>query len=80
MSDKVKALPRYKVFVYGTLRKGGGANDMMNTSMFLGYCYTPRGYSLLDLGSFPTIVNHGEGRVYGEVYEISQTVMEELET
>lgn len=56
------------IFVYGTLRKGQRANDMLSRCEFVGEA-TMSG-SLLDLGSYPGMVEDMPGTVKGELYEL----------
>lgn len=58
-----------KVFVYGTLRPGMSANGKMEKgARHLGET-TIQG-SMYDLGWFPGVRLEGDGRVYGDLYEI----------
>ncbi len=62
----------YKVFVYGTLKKGGRLNHYLDESRFVENKII-KGYSLYNLGWFPGIQFTGEETdvVHGEVWEIS---------
>ena len=63
------------LFVYGTLKRGFGANYMVaNKGNFKGVCAT-KGL-LLDLGSFPGMVKHEVCLVTGEVYEVDWGIIE----
>lgn len=68
-----------RVFVYGTLMKNCYNHEWyMKEQKCLGQAVLP-GYALYDLGSFPGIVpNEGE-RVLGQVYEVEQQCLEQLD-
>lgn len=68
---------RELVFVYGSLRKGGGLHHYLVDSTFLGEG-TIEGQLFHCGGWFPA-VKHGEGRVFGEVYMITADVLAQLD-
>ena len=55
------------IFVYGILKKAGGAGDMMSGSEFVSDAKVKG--DLYNLGSYPGL-RHGDGVVTGEVYKI----------
>ena len=65
-----------KCFVYGTLLNGMSRFDALLGADFLGLAFA-RG-DLYDLGDFPGMVA-GNGRVYGELYEIDDGILSELD-
>lgn len=64
------------VFVYGTLRRGGLHHGVLGRSALIGPA-TIEG-RLLDLGLFPGFVP-GDGRVIGEVYEVTAETLADLD-
>lgn len=67
----------YKVFVYGTLKKGGRLHQCLADSEFIGND-SLKGYHMMDCGSFPAIYDtHAtdDNVVHGEVYSCSQKLM-----
>jgi gamma-glutamylcyclotransferase (GGCT)/AIG2-like uncharacterized protein YtfP len=60
---------RARLFVYGTLRGGDVRSHHLDGADYLGV-HAVDGYRLYDLGPYPAVVA-GEGRVVGEVYELS---------
>lgn len=71
---------KYVLFVYGKLRRGGGLEmaDNFSGSKLVGTA-TVNGL-LYDLGDYPGLVLDGSGgRVKGEVYEIEDETMIELD-
>ncbi len=65
------ASPSERIAVYGTLRRGGGAQDalgLVGALAYRGRCRL-RGV-LIDLGAYPGLVA-GEGTVTGELYEVA---------
>lgn len=67
-----------RVFVYGTLRRGGSNHRLLRTSRRLGAWVTPRAYRMLDLGAYPGVV-YGEDAIHGEVYAVSPAVLRRLD-
>jgi gamma-glutamylcyclotransferase (GGCT)/AIG2-like uncharacterized protein YtfP len=57
-----------RLFVYGTLRRGGPRESFLRGCPFLGR-HVVKGFRLLDLGAFPAAVP-GPGAVVGELYEL----------
>lgn len=69
-----------KIFVYGSLRRGGALNNVLQGSEFLFSCRTKPEYSLFSLGKFPALIHLGNTAVLGEVYEISDNVLQLLDS
>ena len=65
------------LFVYGTLRPGGRAQDMMNEFRYVGRARV-RG-KLYTLGWYPGLVLGEEGEVTGDVYEVPVSAFEQLD-
>lgn len=58
-----------KVAVYGTLKRGHGANSYLSNTRFVGGGVTALRYKMTDVG-FPKIARHAEGhKVRVEVYD-----------
>jgi gamma-glutamylcyclotransferase (GGCT)/AIG2-like uncharacterized protein YtfP len=71
---------KHLVFVYGTLRRGGGRAMPVRFpgSKFIGDARV--GGSLYDLGAYPGLVLDESGSsVVGEVYEVDEEVLNELD-
>ena len=72
-----------KVFVYGTLKSGGtirgldGFGD--DVSIVVKAVTNYPDYDLIDLGSFPAVIKNGTYKIQGEVWEVSDEVMEQLD-
>ena len=65
-----------ELFVYGTLMSGFSRSRKLLHSRFIGVAYT-KGL-LYDLGGFPGLVK-GEGRVFGELYDVNEQTLEVLD-
>ena len=67
------------IFVYGTLRKGERLNPALDNANYLGDA-TIEG-SIVNLGAFPGLIPkvEEEARVYGEVYEIDDAILRDLD-
>jgi gamma-glutamylaminecyclotransferase len=69
----------HKVFVYGSLLSGMGNHHIVEKSKCLGITRSPKGFSMLDLGSFPGVVEGEVGDVIGEVYEVDDITFARLD-
>ena len=79
MLNKVTDASRYRIFVYGTLKRGGAAADRMRGATFEGSA-TVAGYALYDLGAYPALGADDEGAVVeGEVYLVTAEHLAELD-
>lgn len=81
-TSKSQAMPPLSarhVFVYGTLRRGEqrDINRLLPQPRWLGLSSVPG--LLHDLGIYPGLVLGGQGRVWGEVYEISRELEQLLD-
>lgn len=82
MSDERKLC-----FVYGSLLSRGsgkkegalGNHRVISEATFLGEHVTAGKYSLLDLGSFPGVVEGGDTPITGEVYEVTDEIFTRLD-
>jgi|TARA_B110000444_G_C18845708_1_gene601841 gamma-glutamylcyclotransferase (GGCT)/AIG2-like uncharacterized protein YtfP len=74
-----------KVFVYGTLKSGGEIRGLSgltdpNKAQIVGIATTTYpDYDMLDLGSFPGVVMNGTKKIKGEVWEVDDETMEQLD-
>tara|TARA_B100000900_G_C20574350_1_gene714693 strand:- start:314 stop:706 length:393 start_codon:yes stop_codon:yes gene_type:complete len=72
-----------RVFVYGTLKSGGtirGLNQFGEGATIVGKANTTYpDYDMLDLGAFPGVIKGGTYKIQGEVWEVSDEVMEQLD-
>ena len=72
-----------KVFVYGTLKSGGmirGLDGFGDEATIVGKAVTNYpDYDLIDLGSFPAVIKNGTYKIQGEVWEVTDEVMEQLD-
>jgi gamma-glutamylcyclotransferase (GGCT)/AIG2-like uncharacterized protein YtfP len=71
-----------KVFVYGSLKSGGSVRGL---NQFEGATIVGKAktlypdYNMIDLGSFPGVTKNGEKHIQGEVWQVDEEVMEELD-
>jgi gamma-glutamylaminecyclotransferase len=70
---------RTRLFVYGTLKRGGASAERMRGATFEGSVATAAGYALYDLGEYPALVEGGDGVVEGEVYLVTADHLAELD-
>lgn len=72
-------MERTRLFVYGTLKRGGVAAERMRGAIFDGSVVTARGYALYDFGDYPALVADRDGVVAGEVYLVTADHLSELD-
>jgi len=72
-----------KVFVYGTLKSGGqirGLNQFGDGAVIVGKAQTVYpDYDMIDLGAFPGVVKGGTYKIQGEVWEVDDETMQDLD-
>lgn len=69
---------KIRVFVYGTLRQGHGNHRLLEHEKFLKKD-TLSGFSMHSLGAFPAIRPNPAYKVIGEIYEISEATLRNLD-
>ncbi|MDD3180269.1 MAG: gamma-glutamylcyclotransferase [Opitutaceae bacterium] len=70
-----------RVFVYGTLKRGGGNHGFLARQRFVGEARTHPGYVLYSLGDYPGMVQEATDQVgvTGELWEIDDSVLQQLD-
>ena len=72
-------MPVIRVFVYGTLRRGGRANCLLRRGRFLSEAATDSAFELVDMGPYPGLVAGGSVAVRGEIWEVPVELLAELD-
>lgn len=67
------------VFVYGSLKQGFGNHSLLADSTKLGTHVTPPEYSMYSLGAYPYVKVGGYTAIHGEVYEVDDETMGDLD-
>lgn len=69
------------VFVYGTLKRGGGNHRHLAGQQFLGKAGTVPGYALYALGDYPGMVRAPEESrgIQGEVWQVDAACLAQLD-
>jgi gamma-glutamylcyclotransferase (GGCT)/AIG2-like uncharacterized protein YtfP len=68
------------IFVYGTLLRGQVNHLlMMSDAAFVRDACTAARYELVDLGGYPALLEDGHTAVSGEIYEVDDELLEELD-
>lgn len=70
---------RHRVFVYGTLRRGGAYASWLAGGRYLGRHVTAPVYTMYDFGDYPGVRPNGHSGIVGEVYEIDGRQLERLD-
>jgi gamma-glutamylcyclotransferase (GGCT)/AIG2-like uncharacterized protein YtfP len=64
-----------KLFVYGTLKKQYSRNDILSAASFIKEIKSLPRYTMIDLGPFPGILDSGINVIYGELYEVDDSIL-----
>ena len=67
------------IFVYGSLRRGQRYHALLRGAQFLAPYVTPPGYTMLDLGPYPGVVQGGHAEVTGEIYHVDDATLARLD-
>lgn len=70
---------RYRVFVYGTLLRGEVNHRLMEDAQLLGPHRTEPCYTLFTVGAYPALARGGRTAVVGEVYEVDEARLRQLD-
>jgi gamma-glutamylcyclotransferase (GGCT)/AIG2-like uncharacterized protein YtfP len=76
MSDPNETL---LLFAYGSFRKGEADHAALAGSRHVGVARTAAGYRLVDLGVYAAMIESGDRRVSGELYEVTREVRRHLD-
>jgi gamma-glutamylaminecyclotransferase len=70
-----------RVFVYGTLKRGGDNHHYIAYQQFLGEARTPPGYTLYSLGDYPGMVRAADDTagVTGELWAVDDPCLTQLD-
>lgn len=71
----------FRLFVYGTLKRGGCRHTPIASQRFLGEAQTTPRYALYDLGNYPGLVMRADTGmvVHGELYEVNCSLVDWLD-
>lgn len=72
-------MKKYRVFVYGTLKRGEALNDCMEGEFICTSSTLQPEYTMFDLGSYPAVIPRGNRRIWGEVYEVTPKQLENID-
>jgi gamma-glutamylcyclotransferase (GGCT)/AIG2-like uncharacterized protein YtfP len=67
------------LFVYGTLRRGASNHHELRDARFAGKARTSADYDLVDLGGYPAVIEGGSTAVLGELYEVDEALLSQLD-
>jgi len=70
---------RQLVFVYGTLRRGEENHQLLAGGRLLGIMVTDNIFTMIDLGDYPAVLQHGVSAIVGEVYDISTDILTSID-
>jgi gamma-glutamylaminecyclotransferase len=67
------------VFVYGSLLRGESNHRVLGGARLVARAITAPRYTLIDLGAFPAILDHGTTSIRGEVYRCDAETLVRLD-
>lgn len=70
---------RFRLFVYGSLRKGERDHAALAEAEHVGFARTAPKYRLIDLSVYPALVEGGQLAVVGELYSIDRELRRRLD-
>lgn len=70
-----------KIGVYGTLKKGFRANDMLSNATFKGSYRVSIPFIMYNVGCYPALIKIGEKlhSIYIEIYEVDDVTLQRLD-
>lgn len=72
---------KQRIFVYGTLKRGGEYSRFMSGQEFLGEAWTEPNYRMIDCGGYPgmfPVERHGQS-IHGEVWLVDDQCLRRLD-
>lgn len=69
----------HRIFVYGTLMQGEHHHDTLKGARFLGPAETLPHYELVQIDYYPAMLPGGASRVFGELYEVDDVILQVLD-
>lgn len=70
---------RMRVFVYGSLMRGGQYHPLLEGARFVAVWRTPPAWEVWDLDGYPALTPGGSHVIEGEVYEIDDALLARLD-
>jgi len=68
-----------RLFVYGTLKRGGSNHAYLAGQQFIGQARTVPGFTLIALGDYPGMVRLGADAVDGEIWAVDDERLKRLD-
>jgi gamma-glutamylcyclotransferase (GGCT)/AIG2-like uncharacterized protein YtfP len=69
----------HRLFVYGTLMKGEHHHEALKSARFVGLSETEGQFDLVQIDYYPALLANGQTRITGEVYEVDDATLKELD-
>jgi gamma-glutamylaminecyclotransferase len=71
---------KHRIFVYGTLKRGFYNSYLLNTSLYIGKAKTVEPiFTMRRIANFPAVFANGSSFIHGEVYEVNDGVLDNLD-
>jgi gamma-glutamylcyclotransferase (GGCT)/AIG2-like uncharacterized protein YtfP len=69
-----------RLFVYGSLKRGGRHHEELQGARFLAEAETAPGHAVIQLGDYPALIEApGPGVVTGELFEVPESLLPALD-
>ncbi|NUQ33579.1 MAG: gamma-glutamylcyclotransferase [Planctomycetaceae bacterium] len=68
-----------RIFVYGSLLRDQPNHAFLHTANFIGTARTMPRYDMVTLGDFPAMLEGGATAIVGELYDVDQPTLNELD-
>ncbi len=74
-------MPAARLFVYGSLKRGGLHHDQLKSAVFVASVETSPGYALVEQGPYLALISvaGGAGTVAGELFELDPALWPRLD-
>ena len=69
----------HRIFAYGSLKRGCHNHHYIEQADYLGEHSTDARYTLISLGDYPAVINHGNTAIHGEVYAVDDLTFKSID-
>jgi gamma-glutamylcyclotransferase (GGCT)/AIG2-like uncharacterized protein YtfP len=70
---------QYRIFVYGTLKRGQANHRLLKSAQFEGGWSTAPQFTLYDFGDYPGAIEKGQTTLHGEIYLVNHSTLQRVD-